>query len=157
MRRATLEALAVLGLGLPVLTAFVVPSLIEPGGRNLEGHATNVLRMITTAQNDLRERRANRKVSYDYAGNLGQLIDAGLLPEDLRGGVRGGYAYRLIRSRTEPEFLWAAAADPIVPGKTGSVYFATNHQGETYYATSGPIPLDPETCEVFPGTRHLGE
>lgn len=148
---------AVCTLGaLCVATAVVVPALSRHHHRGAEAPAIGSLRTLLSAQVVFREGDKDGDGVLDYAADLAELSQAALIDPVLGGGVKQGYRFRIVRSATTPEHLWAATADPVAPGTTGDRFFATTHAGVIYYTTSGPIPIDPATCDVPPTVLPVG-
>lgn len=131
-----------------VIAAVAVPNLIETRKQGNESASIGALKTLGTAQSLFREADKDGDSTLDYAANLGELVGTNLIDQVLGGGAKQGYFFRVVHSHTTSEFLWSAAADPIAPRITGERYFVTNHEGVTYYTTTGPIPLHPSTCAI---------
>lgn len=148
-------------LGLLLVPVLSIPAAVavllddQPCYYKSETRAVGALKTISVAQSTFREEDKDRNGALDYADSLRALRDASLISDTLGAGVRGGYRFYVQRG-TESEFVWAATADPVTPGKTGARYFATNHLGVTFYTTSGPIAVDPVTCSIPPGPTPWG-
>ena len=80
----------------------------------------------------------------------------GLIGSVLGSGTKDGYLFEASYSETTSSFLWMAITSPVVPGTTGDRYFATNHQGVTYFTTSGPFELNTVDCTIPAGARPVG-
>lgn len=116
--------------------------------------ARGALRVLETAQTLYREGDKDQNGVIDYAGTLATLGQAGVIDEVLASGVKQGYLFRLVRSAEQPEFVWAVAADPILPGVTGRTHYALDWRGRRW-TSDEPIPLDPLTCQPPPGTTEV--
>lgn len=67
-------------------------------------------------------------------GEMQQLIDAGLLPEDVKSSDSTGYGYSIKLSADKKNY--SATAAPAVYGKTGKLTFEVQLKGSTPYLTS---------------------
>ncbi len=151
---------ALIAVVLLVLAAIVIPNLIEARKSGNETAAIGALKTLGTAQSLFREADKEADGELDYAGNLGELAEAGttgLIDNVLGSGIKNGYVFRVTHSVTTPEFLWMAVASPAIPGDTGDRTFITNHEGVTYYTSSlAPVPLDPIECRIPPTLQPVG-
>lgn len=86
-------------------------------------------------------------------GTLAELADAKLIDPSLADGISEGYVFQVRVSQTQPEFEWAATANPIVPGESGDRSFVTNHTGVVYFTTGWVLP-QPD-CGLPPGAIPL--
>jgi hypothetical protein len=142
-------------VGLCLVVATQSTPLVQRGTAN-EASAKGTLRAVRAAQTIFRDEDKDVDGVHEYAGSLKELEDADIIDKVLGSGVQRGYLFRLTRSATTSEFLWAAAADPAVPGKdTGARYFFTNQSGVIYYTTSGPAAFT-DDCSPPPGWLEVG-
>jgi hypothetical protein len=135
---------------LPILLlggCILFPNMIQPRGHGNEAAAIGALKTIATSQSIFREGDKDGNDVLDYAGSLTELSETQLIDSVLGSGVKQGYTFRLTRSASTPEFLWAAAADPVRPGETGDRHFWTNQAGVIFYTTGGPIPFT-DDCQA---------
>lgn len=109
-----------LGLLLAPVIVFVVvsPVLIDQRPPPYESRAIGALKTISTAQSVFREGDKDGNNTLDYAPNLRALEEADLIEPVLGSGVKMGYRFCVQRGE-ETEFVWAATAEPVTPGKTG--------------------------------------
>ena len=79
-------------------------------------------------------------------------------PDDsiLASGTKRGYLFEATYGAKTSEFIWFATARPVIPEVTGWRYFAANHEGVTYYTTSGPFRLNGEDCTIPAGVQPVG-
>ena len=74
----------------------------------------------------------------------------------LGSGTKQGYLYECTYGATTSEFIWFATARPTLPGTTGDRYFATNHEGVTYYTSAAPFKLNNVDCQMPPNVQPVG-
>lgn len=79
-----------------------------------------------------------------------------LIDAVLGSGSRQGYLFEATYGATTSEFIWFGTATPISPGTTGDRYFATNHEGVTYYTSGSPFVLNSVDCQIPPGVQPVG-
>jgi len=106
---------------------------------------------IATAQAQFREADAEGDGRHDYARDLHELGQAGLIDADLARGAVGGYRFTAYASPETPEFLWLATATPVEPGETGGLYLAINHTRVVHHSWSEPHPDRTDGCAFAPG------
>lgn len=73
----------------------------------------------------------------------------------LGSGTKQGYLFECRPSALTAEFLWMATARPTGEG-TGTRYFATNHEGVTYYRLDQPFQLN-DACRIAEGATPVGK
>jgi hypothetical protein len=146
---AVAGVIAIVALEVPLFGAN--PYSRPPGG---EVGAIGALRTLTTAQALFREGDKDGDGILNYAASLTELGEQWLIDDRVKTGVRGGYVFRLLRSASEPEFRWTAAADPIA-GSGHRRHFAVNHNGVIHQSLE-PIALDPIQCELPDDLEPLG-
>lgn len=128
-------------LALVVIALLIaVPNLIEARKHGNEAGAIGDLKAIGTAQARFRAEDLEGDGKLDY-GTLEELAAAGLLDEALASGTKRGYTFSVHVPAATPEYLWMAVANPVEVGETGERHFATNHEGVTFYTTSGPLAV----------------
>jgi hypothetical protein len=134
-----------------MVAAIAIPNLIEARKNGNEAGAIGSLKTISAAQALFREGDKDEDGVLDY-GTLGELSTAGsyggLVDSVLGSGVKYGYVFNASPSTTTCEFLWFATASPSKPGTTGDRYFATNHEGVTYFSVTSPIPMNTDDCTL---------
>ncbi|MCO5167445.1 MAG: hypothetical protein M9894_13950 [Planctomycetes bacterium] len=152
---------AIAGVGLVLLLLLSVVGAVEPftvtRKRSPEAAAIGALKTIATSQTVFREGDKDGDGVLDYAASLGELSRAALVDPVLGAGVKQGYVYRVLRSATEPEYRWIAAAEPLVPDATRA--FVINHTGAIHYRRvdeGPPVALDVDTCALPEGWRRVG-
>jgi hypothetical protein len=155
--------LIVVLLGISLSCVILLPLTV--GHRHHYGRETaaiGALKTIGSAQALFREADKEGDGNLDY-GTLQELRDAGrtgLIDSVLGSGTKQGYLFDVRYSVSTSEFLWFATARPILPdfdrGGDGDRYFATNHEGVTFYTTSGPIPMNDRDCTMPPGLTPVG-
>ena len=120
-----------------------------------EAAAIGALKTINTAQTLFREGDKEQDGVFDYA-TLAELSAAQLVDGVLGSGTKQGYKFATEPGKKAPEFLWAATASPLEPGKTGSRWFFTNQAGVIYYSTQGPFTIK-DDCAVPEGAKPVGK
>ncbi len=73
----------------------------------------------------------------DYAKNLPELAEAGLIASELATGMHHGYQFV---ARSEGE-TFTVHADPIVPGETGTRHFFADESGVIRWSMEGPATV----------------
>ncbi len=138
-----------------LIAAIAIPNLIEARKNGNETAAIGALKTIGAAQALFREADKESDGNLDY-GTLNELAGGnggmGLVDSVLGSGKKQGYLFQASYSAATSEFLWFATANPTKPGTTGDRYFATNHEGVTYYSATAPIPMNTGDCS-FPQDR----
>jgi hypothetical protein len=137
----------VLCVPIALIAAIAIPNLIEARKMGNETAAIGALKTIGSAQALFREADKEGDDIYDY-GDLYELGQVNYLDTVLASGMKNGYLFDAQASSSTPEFLWFATAEPAKPGTTGDRYFATNHEGITYYSSSAPIPMNTTDCSM---------
>ena len=141
-----------------VIAAIAIPNLIEPRYGGNSTAAIGALKTIRSAQALFREADKEGDGNLDY-GTLSELATSGttgLIDRVLGSGTKQGYLFEATYGATTSEFIWFATASPAVPGVTGDRYFATNHEGVTYYTASGPFVLNSVDCQMPPNVQPVG-
>ncbi len=153
-RRSVLLAMAMAGLLGLCLCAVAVPNVIE--ARKIGGEAAPIgaLKTINTSQTLFREGDKDGDGVLDY-GTLAELEQTGLIDSGLGSGTKQGYLFVVQPSPTEPEYRWAAVANPVALGETGDRAFATDQSGSVYYRLNGTIELTPDGT-LPPGLPTVG-
>jgi type IV pilus assembly protein PilA len=81
-------------------------------------------------------------ISPDLATNgvtkSGYVITVG---PDGNGGVNVGTAYATCNGAGQPQSSYAATADPLTPGNTGTRYFATDTRGTIFFSNTASVSL----------------
>ncbi len=73
----------------------------------------------------------------NYAKNLPELIEAGLIASELAGGMQNGYQF--VTSGEGETFT--VHADPILPGETGTRHFFADESGVIRWSLEGPATV----------------
>ena len=144
------------GGGVLALAAVAGPYLIDSAlqsrrNRN-EVSALGARKTIGSAQALFREADKENDGNLDY-GTLAELGAMGLIDAVLASGTKDGYLFEATYGATTSEFIWFATATPIVLGVTGDRYWATNHEGVSYYTTQAPFALNSVDCQMPPGVQ----
>jgi hypothetical protein len=71
-----------------------------------------------------------------------------LIDEILGSGTKNGYVFEATYGASTSEFIWFATARPVLPTTTGDRYFCSNHEGVTFYTSSGPFSMNSVDCTV---------
>ncbi len=149
-----LIVVAVCGVGavcfIAIIAAIAIPNLIEARKHGNESAAIGALKTMGAAQALFREADKEGDDMLDYA-SLSELASAGssgLIDSVLGSGTKQGYIFECTYSSVTCEFLWFGTASPAVPETTGDRYFATNHQGVTFYSATAPIPMNNRDCSM---------
>ena len=135
MRLVVIGLFALFAIGAAVVLS--VPNLVQPPMMNNRSAAIGALKTIYSTQTIFREGDKEGDELLDY-GTLQELSDAGLIDPQLGTGTRQGFRFDVRPSTKTSEFLWFAVANPVTPGRTGDIYFCTNHAGVIYFTTTGP-------------------
>ena len=136
-----------------IIAAIAIPNLIEARKNGNETAAIGALKTLSAAQSLFRESDKEQDGNLDY-GTLAELASAGtsgLIDSVLGSGTKQGYLFQATYGATTSEFLWMSIATPALPGTTGDRYFCNNHEGVTYFTSSGAIPLNSTTCSIPAG------
>ena len=147
---------------LAAISAFVLlaprqPTIYWRGGGN-EGAAIGALKTVAAAQSLFRESDKEADGNLDY-GTLSELASAGttgLIDRVLGSGTKQGYLFEATYGASTSEFIWFATAGPALPGTTGDRYFCANHEGVTFYTSSGPFKLNSVNCTIPAGAKAVG-
>lgn len=133
-----------------------IPGLLSSRKHSNETSAVATLRLIATSQSVFREsdRDGNGLANY---GTLAQLSQGKLVDEIVGAGAKHGFSIQVAVSTTQPETLWFAVANPIVPGNTGDRYFAVNHAGIVFYTDRATVPLNSTDCLIPTGMIPVGQ
>jgi prepilin-type N-terminal cleavage/methylation domain-containing protein len=127
-----------------IIAAIAIPNLIEARKHGNEAAAIGALKTICTSQTLFREGDKDKDNDLDY-GSITELSTSGLIDEVLGSGTKQGYIFECEPHSTQPTFLWAAVANPAVPGTTGDRSFCTNQGGVVYYTVNddntSPSPI----------------
>lgn len=142
------------GALLAIVLMIAIPNLIEANKHGAEVPPIGALKTISTSQSLFREGDKDGDGTLDY-GTLTELGQANLIDALLAGGTKQGYTYAAWPSPSEPKFRWMAIANPIQAGD-GNRYFATNHDGVTYYTTTGPFTYRAD-CKIPAGAQPVGK
>ena len=73
----------------------------------------------------------------NYAKNLPELIEAGLIAFELAAGVKNGYQF----ATSGEGDAFTVHADPILPGETGSRHFFADETGVIRWSMEGPATV----------------
>jgi len=124
--------------------------------------AISNLKQIVTAQQVFWEADKDGDDVLDFAANLHELREAGLIDEVLASGQDwSGYVFSVCRAPHTSEFLWMAVANPSAQlladdGPSRHAY-VVNQNGEIHYRLGDrPFGLDP-SCEIPGDAKQLGE
>lgn len=147
-----LSGLCVVG---SILVTAAMPNLMRAEKARNEAAAVDALRAIAAAQERFRDGDPDKDGVADY-GDLGELGQAHLLDPGLVTGIREGYLFEVVASRTDPTTRFLATATPIAPGHSGDRYFALNQAGAVYVRGEGAFPLDVLACELPGDAAPLG-
>ncbi len=139
-----------------IIAAIAIPNLIEARKHGNEAAAIGALKTIGTSQSLFREGDKEGDTTLDY-GTLTELADQSLIDSVLGAGTKQGYTFAASYSTTTSEFLWYAVANPAVATTTGDRYFATNHEGVTFYTTANVFPLITTDCIIPTGAQPVGK
>jgi hypothetical protein len=123
-----------------------------------ETAAIGALKTIGTAQSLFREADKEDDGNLDY-GTLKELANVrerGLIDRVLGSGTKNHYLFQVTYGASTSEFLWYATASPRIPGLTGDRYFASNHEGVTYYTTTRAFSLNGSDCTIPAGVQPVG-
>lgn len=131
----------------------VIPELVGSRKHRNEVEALGTLQVIEAAQGTFR----GRGLAGGRHGELRELIEAGLVDEELAGGERRGYAFAAGPSLATPDRGWWATASPVDPGATGDRSFALNHEGILFYTARVRLEPDPRTCALPPWALPVGK
>ena len=123
-----------------VIAAIAVPNLIEARKQGNEAAAIGALKTISTSQMLYREGDKDADGELDY-GTLTELGQHDLIDSVLASGTKQGYFFEVRVSPDNPEFEWAAIANPAVPGTTGDRAFFISHMGVVYFSPKAPVAL----------------
>jgi len=86
----------------------------------------------------------------EYAKNLPELIEAGLMALELANGMQNGYQFA---TRGEGE-TFTVNADPILPGETGTRHFFADESGVIRWSMEGPATVfSPRYWESEPDAK----
>jgi type IV pilus assembly protein PilA len=130
-----------------IIAAIATPNLVAARKNANEGAAIDALKTISSTETIFREGDKEHDGNLDY-GMLSELNNTKLIDSVLGTGTKQGYNFYASYSFTTSEFLWFAAANPMLPGTTGDRYFTTNMAGAIFYTTSGSLALDTNTCSL---------
>ncbi len=144
-----------------IVAPIAIPNLISARGGGNETGAIGALKTIGTAQSLFREADKEGDGNLDY-GTLAELENPGgrgfgLVDSILGSGTKNGYLFEATYGSTTSEFIWFATARPAIPTVTGDRYYVTNHEGVTFYTSSGPFKLNSVNCTIPAGARPLGK
>ncbi|MHC4663223.1 MAG: hypothetical protein ACYS8W_16295 [Planctomycetota bacterium] len=115
---------------LPLLATVMAPVEISIQRAYNETVAINSLRSIYVGQ------EINKNTKDKYCGSIAELINAGLVEEQLRNGVLAGYSFRMkIGSKDESFELYAT---PLKSGVSGDHYFYINSESGIIRADFSP-------------------
>ncbi len=143
------------------VAAISIPNLLAARKNGNETSAIGGLRVLGAAQALFRESDKDADGILDY-GTLKELSSPngggpGLIDSLLASGTKNGYLFEASYGVATSEFLWFATANPAIPGTTGDRYFATNHEGVTYYSATAPIPMNTGDCSFPQGRLQSGD
>ena len=141
-----------------IIAAIAIPNLIEARKNGNETAAIGALKTIGSAQALFRESDKEGDGNLDY-GTLSELATAGttgLIDRVLGSGTKQGYLFDATYGATTSEFIWFCEAHPALPGTTGDRYFATNHEGVTYYTAQSKFALNSIDCQLPNNVQPIG-
>lgn len=104
-----------------IFAALLLPALVRAKQRAQEVKARQRLEMIQVGQETFRRDDPDKNGKNDYAANLKQLVDLGLVSGELSSGSEGGYRYE-VHLGADPLAQWWGTAQP-VDGSPGMLYF----------------------------------
>jgi prepilin-type N-terminal cleavage/methylation domain-containing protein len=124
-----------------LIAVISIPGLLSSRKHSNETSAIATLRLIASSQAVFRESDRDGDGRANYA-TLPQLEQAKLVDEVVGAGTKHGYSIQVAVSTTQPETLWFAVANPVLPGNTGDRYFAVNHAGVVFYTDRATVALN---------------
>jgi type IV pilus assembly protein PilA len=144
-RAFTLIELMIVIAIIAIIAAIATPNLVAARKNANETAAIGGLKTIMSCEAIFREGDKERDGNLDY-GMLSELNNTKMLDSLIGNGTKQGYLFQATYSFSSSEFLWFANASPILPGITGSRYFAANQRGVIFYTSGAPLVLDTNTC-----------
>lgn len=124
------------------MAAIAGPKLISSRLVGNEAAAIGTLRFFSASQ------RLYKEQGHKNFGTLEELQKDAMKGHQLENGVRQGYRFDCQVSKSKPDTVWWATAEPVKPGESGQRYFLINQKGELYYSSGKPVVLNTETGEV---------
>lgn len=124
------------------VAAIAGPKLISSRLVTNEVAAIGTLRFFAASQ------RLYKEQGHKKFGTLEELQKDAMKGHQLEKGVRQGYRFDCQVSKSKPDIVWWATAEPVEPGESGQRYFLINQKGELYYSSSKPVTPNTETGEV---------
>ncbi len=124
------ELMVVLTL-IALVAAFTIPNLLEGRRAANESSAIGSLRALSTMQTQFRTVDSEQDGVQDYAMNLSELSNTGLIDNVLGAGAKSGYEFTL----SGDTFDWAASATPST-SNTGNRNFMICTDGVVRFASS---------------------
>lgn len=112
---------------LSIVMAIAIPSLTNARMAANEAKAISNLRTFSSVAEQYRVRFTR------YAAALTDLSATGYIDASLASGTKGGYTY----SYSSGPGSFSVAADPEVPGASGSRFFFVDQAGVIRFSTSG--------------------
>lgn len=155
-RAFTLIELMIVIAIIAIIAAIAIPNLIEARKHGNEAAAIGALKTIGTSQSLFREGDKDGDTTLDY-GTITELSNQSLIDQVLGGGTKQGYTFDVSYGSSTSEFLWYGIANPAVVGTTGDRYFATNHEGVTYYTTGTTFVLASTACTIPSQAQPVGK
>lgn len=148
----TLIELIIVVAILAIIAAIAIPNLLTSRKNANEASAIGNLKTIANCQAMFRENDRDGDGQFDF-GSLLQLSTVGLLDPSLGSGQRTGYIYDTRPGSLQPNFLWFALANPILPGQTGDRYFCMNQRGQVFYTQSAAVVMNATDCTIPTGMQ----
>lgn len=152
MRRRgfTLIELAIAAVIIIVVAAIAIPNLVSSRKNANEAAAIGHLKTISNAQTMFREADKENDLRSDF-GNLQELSNTAIIDGSLGNGRRTGYIFDVSPCSDNPDFLWFALANPVLPLSSGDRYFCTNYRGQIFYTTEFSIAPDYTSGQIPSG------
>jgi prepilin-type N-terminal cleavage/methylation domain-containing protein len=158
-----LVVIAVVG----VMVGLLLPAIQAAREARNASSAVHTLSQIRAAQAAFLGDDADGDGVRDYAGSVQELVDAGLLDDDLRGGARDGYGFAVSASDGSAAAAgYAYVATPINQGQAGVRGFGGDASGIFAFdcapllqwtTHAGAVACAPDPRATRPPRRPLGE
>jgi len=143
----TLVELIIVMAIIAIIAVLAVPNIIEARKFAHQGAAVASLRTIGAGQTLFHEADKEKDLNFDF-GNLRELSETLLIDGILGSGTKAGYLFQAEYSANTSIFLWYGVANPVLPGITGDLYFATNHIGLVFFTFSSSATLNTVDCKI---------
>ena len=127
----TLIELMIVVAIIAIIAAIAIPNLIEARKTGNETAAIGALRTISSTQAQFREGDREGDGFLDYATNMAELSNVGLIDNVLGSGTKSGYSFSLSGSTYE----WRTSATPI-SASTGTRNFVICVDGVVRFSST---------------------